>query len=69
MAIFDTSQTMGYTGKSRLMTHYFSLLNDRQQLSFFKVRVACIWNLFLEMGHSTKCYYCRLWDFKLVDVT
>ena len=21
------------------------------------------------MGYSTKCYYCRLWDFKLVDVT
>ena len=21
------------------------------------------------MGYSTKCYYCRLWDFKLVDVS
>ena len=21
------------------------------------------------MGYSTKCYYCRLWDFTLVDVT
>ena len=24
--------------------------------------------LFLKIGYSTKCYYCRLWDFKLVDV-
>ena len=31
--------------------------------------VACNWNLFLKMDFSTKCYYCRLWDFKLVDVT
>ena len=22
-----------------------------------------------KVGYSTKCYYCRLWDFKLVDVT
>ena len=36
--------------------------------SLLKVRVDCIWNLFLKMGYSTKCYYCRLWDFKLVDV-
>ena len=39
---------------------------DKSSL-FFKVGVACIWNLFLEMGHSTKCYCCRLWDFKLVE--
>ena len=25
--------------------------------------------LFLKMGYSTKGYYCRLWDFKLVNVT
>ena len=27
------------------------------------------WNLFLKMGYSTKCYYCRLWDWKLVYIT
>ena len=37
--------------------------------SLLKYRIDCIWNLFPKMGYSTRFYYCRLWDFKLVDVT
>ena len=35
---------------------------------FCKVRTAYIWNLFLQIGYSTKCYYCGLWNLKLVGV-
>ena len=33
------------------------------------LRQICAIFFFLKMGYSTKGYYCRLWDFKLVNVT
>ena len=47
---FDASQTMGYAGKSRWMTPYFFSFKWYTRVVFWKVRVACIWNLLISIS-------------------